>query len=159
MNAVLAAVRPGEWNFPLLLHVLGAMVLVGGIVTAVTAQTLAWRRRGADDVVTFARMAFRALLFVAIPGWIVMRVGAQWIASKEGYGGGTVPTWVDVGYFTADGGGLLLLLATVLAGVGLRRLLRNPAGSGALVRASTVLASVALLGYVVAVWAMTAKPL
>ena len=28
--SVLAAIRPDDWNFPLLLHVLGAMLLVGG---------------------------------------------------------------------------------------------------------------------------------
>ena len=34
MSAVLALVRPDDWNFPLFLHVLGAMVLVGATVTA-----------------------------------------------------------------------------------------------------------------------------
>jgi len=42
---VLAALRPDSWNFPLLLHVLGAAVLVGGLVAAVAAQFLGWRAR------------------------------------------------------------------------------------------------------------------
>ena len=29
MSAVLATIRPDEWNFPLFLHVFGAMLLVG----------------------------------------------------------------------------------------------------------------------------------
>ena len=28
---VLAVIRPDSWNFPLFLHVLGAMILVGGV--------------------------------------------------------------------------------------------------------------------------------
>ncbi len=31
MTAVLASIRPDSWNFPLFLHVLGAMILVGGL--------------------------------------------------------------------------------------------------------------------------------
>ena len=33
--SVLAAIRPDSWNFPLLLHVLGAMILVGGTLTEI----------------------------------------------------------------------------------------------------------------------------
>jgi hypothetical protein len=156
MSALLAAVRPEEWNFPLLVHVLGAMVLVGGTVTMLAAQALAWRRKG--DLAVLARTAFRSLLVVAIPGWILMRVGGQWIASEEGYDGEAVPSWVDIGYVTADLGGILLLVATLLAGLWLRRLRRDPAVSSVLVGGSTALAAVLLLGYLVAVWAMTAKP-
>jgi hypothetical protein len=29
MTSMLAAVRPDSWNFPLFVHVLGAMILVG----------------------------------------------------------------------------------------------------------------------------------
>ena len=31
---LLAAIRPDSWNYALFLHVLGAMVLVGALVTA-----------------------------------------------------------------------------------------------------------------------------
>ena len=40
--AILAAPRPDSWNFPLFVHVLGAMILVGGLVTA--AGSLAFAR-------------------------------------------------------------------------------------------------------------------
>ena len=39
--SVLAAIRPDSWNFPLLVHVLGAMILVGGVLTAAAALVLA----------------------------------------------------------------------------------------------------------------------
>ena len=38
MTGLLAAIRPDSWNFPLFLHILGAMVLVGAVTAAVVAQ-------------------------------------------------------------------------------------------------------------------------
>ena len=38
MTRVLASIRPDSWNFPLFLHVLGAMVLVGAVTAAAVAQ-------------------------------------------------------------------------------------------------------------------------
>jgi hypothetical protein len=156
---VLAAIRPDSWNFPLLLHVLGAMLLVGGLVTAVVAQGLAWRRVSPGDTVAFGRAAFRALLFVALPSWILMRIGGEWIYSKEGWSGDDDPSWLGVGFFTADLGGILLLLTIVLAGLGARRLGRTGGGGGIMLgRVATGLSTLVLLAYLVAVWAMTAKP-
>ena len=148
---MLAAIRPDSWNFPLLLHVLGASVLIGGLVVAVTAQFLGWRRP--DDAAAFGRVAFRALLFVAFPAWWVMRVGAEWIYSREGLDElDPEPDWVGVGFVTADFGGLLLLVSLVLAGLAARGQRR------VLGRIATVLAAIVLVAYLVATWAMTAKP-
>ena len=64
--------------------------------------------------------------------------------------------WVGIGYITADLRALLLLVALILGGIGLRR-----SGSGKgdrLLKTSTVIATVLLAAYVVAVWAMGAKP-
>jgi hypothetical protein len=158
LGGALAAIRPDEWNLPLLIHVLGAMILVGGIVTTATAQFLGWRRPAPNDALSLARVASRALLFVAIPGWIVMRIGAEWIASEEGLEGERLPDWVDVGYVTADLGGGLLLVATLLAWFASWRLGRSGAASAWPTRISSVLVTVALVGYLVAVWAMTSKP-
>ena len=77
---MLAAIRPDDWNFPLLLHVLGAMLLVGGLTTAV-------RRSGSAGAATrtLSRLGFWALLVVAFPAWWLMRIAAQWIYDKEGF--------------------------------------------------------------------------
>jgi hypothetical protein len=140
---VLAAIRPDNVNFPLLVHVLGATVLVGGLMTAFLAQLFAWRREepGAS---AFTRLSFWALLLAALPGWIVMRVGAEWVYSRE--------DWIGIGYVTAEPGALLLLISLVLAGLAMRR------RSGTLARIATVLTTVMLVAYVIAIWAMTAKP-
>ena len=152
--SVFAAIRPDEWNFPLLMHVFGAMILVGGLVTAVTALLLGWRR----DSALYTRLAFRSLLIVALPAWLLMRIGGQWIESKENFDEDNTPAWLDIGYLTAELGGLLLLISIVLTGIAVRRLRRPEAGPSVLARIGTVLTVLILIGYILAVWAMTAKP-
>jgi hypothetical protein len=151
---VLASIRPDDWNFPLLMHVFGATILVGGLVTAVTALLLGWRR----DSAWYTRFGFRSLLFVAFPAWLVMRIGAGWIYSKEGFTGDNEPSWLGVGYLTADLGGLLLVLAIVLTGIAVRRLRGTDTGASLPARIGGVLATALLIAYIVAVWAMSAKP-
>jgi hypothetical protein len=149
---IVATVRPDSWDFPLFVHVLGAMILVGGLLTG--ASSLAFAR---GDV-KYLRLGYWSLLAVALPGWILMRVGAEWIASREGWThkGVVTPTWLNIGFILADAGGLILLVSLIAGGVGVRRL-RN--GQGAALLRTTLVLSVVLLGaYVVAVWAMAGKP-
>ena len=75
----LAVIRPDSWDVPLLLHVLGALVLVGGLVA--TAGTLAL---AAGDT-RLLRLGYQSLLAIALPGFILMRVSAEWIYTKEGW--------------------------------------------------------------------------
>ena len=155
---MLAAIRPDSWNYALFVHVLGAMILVGALVTAGTAQVLSWRPPG-GDAASYARLGFRTLLFVAVPAWFVMRIGAEWIYSKEGWADvPDEPGWLGVGYITSDLGGILLLISVVLAGFGARRLSRSDGGSAILARSAGVLALIVLALYLVALWAMTTKP-
>jgi hypothetical protein len=148
---VLAAIRPDSWNFPLLVHVLGAMTLVGGVLTAAAALVFA---RGNARLL---RLGYRSLLAVGLPGYILMRVGAEWMYSKEGLDKlPDDPTWVGIGYITADAGALLLLIALIAGGFGVRRL-RTGKGT-ALLNVSMGISIVLLAAYVVAIWAMSAKP-
>ena len=149
MTGVIAAIRPDDWNFPLLVHVLGAMILVGAVLTAVVAQL------SADATAVPDRMrsvAFRTLLFVGIPSWFAMAIGAQWIYDKEFGDVEEDPAWIGIGFITRELGGLLLLIATICAGIASRK---NKSG---LAKASAILAAIALIGWVVAIWAMGAKP-
>ena len=53
-----------------------------------------------------------------------MRIGAQWIY-VEGGPRTTLPdepTWIGIGYAVADVGALLVLIALILGGIGVRRL-------------------------------------
>jgi hypothetical protein len=151
---VLAAIRPDDWNFPLLVHVFGAMILVGALVGAVTALLLGWRR----DSAFYSRLGFWMLLLVALPAWWVMRIGAGWIYSKENFDEDNEPDWLGIGYITADAGLLVLLLAIVVTGIGARRLRGTEGQTSALTRIGGVLATLLLIAYTIAVWAMSGKP-
>ncbi|HLM09001.1 MAG TPA: hypothetical protein VK307_04780, partial [Thermoleophilaceae bacterium] len=70
--SLLAAIRPDDWNIALFVHIVGAMALVASLVLVATALA-------ARDL----RLGFRSLLLGVIPGWIVMRGAAEWIAEKE----------------------------------------------------------------------------
>jgi hypothetical protein len=143
----------------LFLHVLGAMILVGGLVTAVSAQVLGWTRQTPVAAAAFSRLGFRALLWAALPGWILMRVGAEWIYSEQGWDEvDPSPDWLDIGTTIADLGGPILLVALILAGLGARRVRKSGESASALVRIATLLSLFLLAAYVVAVWAMSAKP-
>ena len=151
--SVLAAVRPDSWNFPLFLHVLGAMILVGGLVAGASALAFA---RGEARLL---RLGYWSLLAVSLPGWVLMRIGAQWIYSKEGWDDVPDkfrPGWLDIGVIIGDLGGLILLVSLLAGGVGVYRL-REGKGSG-LIKVTLVLSLVLLAAYVVAVWAMAGKP-
>ena len=150
--SLLAAIRPDSWNWALLVHVAGAMILVGGLLTAGGAAALAKR----DDTGALIRFSYLTLATIALPGFIVMRAGAQWLYDKEGFTGDDDPAWIGIGFGTSDLGALLLLIALVVGGIGLRRSRRG--GGDGLVRASGVIALVLLALYIVAVWAMAGKP-
>ena len=52
-----------------------------------------------------------------------MRIGAQWIYSKEGLDDAPVEAaWTGIGFLVADGGALLLLIALIVGGIGVYRL-------------------------------------
>jgi hypothetical protein len=152
--SVIATVRPDSWNFPLFVHVLGAMVLVGGLVAG--AAVLGYAR---GDV-KFLRLGYWSLLAVAFPGWVLMRVGGQWIYTREGWDDLPEqvgdPTWLELGFVIGDVGGLILVISLIVGGIGVYRL-RGGKGAG-LLKATLVLSLVLLAAYVVAVWAMTGKP-
>jgi hypothetical protein len=152
--SVIAAIRPDSWNFPLFVHVLGAMILVGGTLTG--ASTLAFARNDPR----FLRLGYWTLLIVALPSYIVMRIGAEWISDKEGWNdlpeGVDDPAWLGIGFIVADLGALVLLLSLVLGGIGVYRL-RSGNGS-TLLKIAMVLSVLLLAGLIVAAWAMSAKP-
>ena len=152
---MLAVVRPDSWNFPLLLHLLGAMVLVGAVTLGVLALVPAWRS-GSEVAL---RLGFRALAWAGLPAWVLMYGGALWMENKEGFdqSGAPSPSWIAIGHIAAEGGLFLLLIATLLANLALRRAKRGADGS-ALERFAGGLVVVVLIAYVVAIWAMTTKP-
>jgi hypothetical protein len=151
---IFAAIRPDDQSFALLLHLVGATVTFGALLASATALALA---RGDTRLL---RLGYFSLLLVGLPGLILMRVAGEWLYRQQGWDDLPAqfgePEWLNIGFAVADWGGLLLLLALALGGIGLRRL---HSGHGALLlRATMVIALVLVLAYIVAVWAMTGKP-
>jgi hypothetical protein len=141
--------RPDSWNFPLLLHVVGAAVMFGAVAAAVVS-TLAADRAPQPDFMR--RLAFRSLLLGALPAYIVMRIGAQWLYSKGFDELEEDPAWLSIGWIVADVGLLIFLVALVLAGIASWK---RKSGLG---KAAGILCALLLVALVVAVWAMGAKP-
>jgi hypothetical protein len=141
--SILAAIRPDDWNIALFVHILGAMLLVGALVLVASALA-------ARDV----RLGYRSLLLGVVPGWIVMRGAAEWIAEKEKVNDiDPVPAWVDIGYSVADPMLLFIIIATVCAGLAARR-----QSTGGLRTAALVMVALMIVASFVAIWAMATKP-
>jgi hypothetical protein len=171
---MLALIRPDSWNFPLFIHILGATVLVGGVLTGASAL------RFANGSIRMLRTGYGSLLYVALPGLIVMRIGAALIWHKYNPNHGLIwavfphpgddPTWIEIGGTVADLGAGLLVLALILGWFGLKRtegatgdfLTKVPVVSKmtgeTLLRYTMLISIVLLVGYVLAIWAMGGKP-
>jgi hypothetical protein len=142
---VIAFSRP---FWPLFLHVLGAMTLVGALLAVVLVSAVAWRR---PDLAVLRRAAWSGLIVVALPAYLVMRLAGQWIYSKEGFSGDNDPTWLGIGFGVGDLG-LLLLLVTIGVAFWWRRGAKPVAG-----RIVAVLSSLYLVLLAVAWLAMSGK--
>jgi hypothetical protein len=142
---MLAILRPDSWNFPLFLHVLGAMVVTGAtaaaFIGAVSSRRWPWLRL----------VVARTLFLATFPAWLLMRLAGQWIDSKENIPGD--PGWLGVGFLVGDAGFVLLIVAMILGAVSVRRPQRSwPIGAVA------VITGVYFVALVVAMVAMTGKP-
>ena len=144
---MLALLRPTEWEIALFVHVLGAMVLFGALLLSGTALLSAWRGEDAGAL----RLGYRSLLIGALPAWLVMRVAAQWVLEESAFD--EDEAWIGIGFATSELSLLLMIAATVLAGISARR-----GEGGGRVRAAVILVAIALVLYAVAIWAMTTKP-
>jgi hypothetical protein len=151
--SVLAVIRPDSWFWPLFLHIAGSMVLVGALTLASVYLIASWR----SGSVALIRTAYLSLFYAALPGYIVFRVGAEWIADKEGLTDSNV-AWIGIGYGVSDLGALLLIIALVIGGISVRRMNRGRTPAPIAARIVTGIVSVVLIAYLVAVWAMTTKP-
>jgi hypothetical protein len=143
-----------SWETPLFVHVAAAMLLVGGLFAVAVALGGSWRA-SESDAIALRRFAYRTLFIVVLPAFVIMRIAAQWVLSKSPFGDlKEDPNWVGIGFVISDIGALVLIVALILAGLGLRRTGSGQTSS----RVVTVLTFALLAAYVVAIWAMTTKP-
>jgi hypothetical protein len=152
---VIAALRPDEQSFALLLHLVGATVVFGALLASATSLLLS---RGQTRLL---RLGYYSLLLVGLPGLILMRLAGQWLYNLQNWDDLpdqiAEPAWLGIGFVVADWGGLLFLFSLALGGVGIYRLRQGKNATG-LLNATMVISLVLIVAYVVAVWAMTGKP-
>ena len=94
----------------LFLHVFGSTLLFGGVLTVATLLIASFRI--AQHAALLRRLAFIVVLAVAIPSYLLMRVGAQLVLTAEHLDKNS-PGWVGLGFAVADGGIIILLLLAV----------------------------------------------
>ncbi len=147
-----ALLRPHSWDLPLFLHVLGATLLFGGMLTVTILALTAWRRRDWAPVLT--QLVFRALLTAVVPSFVLMRIAAQWTLDREQH---TISklgdqTWVGLGFAISDSGIAVVVVLAVLAFLSARR------QGGRMTIAVAVIAPLYTIALGVAWFAMSAKP-
>ena len=151
---LVAVVRPASWNWVLFLHIGGAMVTLASLVVALYAIRIA-RERGDQPATGFA---FAVLSRATLPAYVVMRVFAQILESREHLDKHS-PSWIGIGFGVSDFGLVALIVALVLTRVMLRRTRAGTSVQGAAgLRIAGALAAILVAAYVVAIWAMTTKP-
>jgi len=148
-------IRPDTWNLPVLVHVAGAMALVASVTVVAVVFVTGWRTSDPGAAAALQRFGARTLLFAVLPSFLVMRIGAEWALSKENLSNSNA-SWIGIGFGVADFGGLLMLIAIIIANIGARR--AREGGMSVLTKIATAISLLLLVGYVIAIWAMTSKP-
>ena len=149
-----ASIRPDEWNLPLLLHVLGAMVFVG-LLAAIAVIFVAGLRgddrpRGAEAGLPHSAVRRDPVVHPHARGRGVDLLGGERATDDA--------AWIGIGYIVTDVGLLVLIAVTVLAGLGQAAGGARHQEPGRLIRPATALTLFLIAAYAVALWAMTAKP-
>jgi hypothetical protein len=117
------------------------------------AKAKRWRRtqrqlayaRGAITEAQQADMDARDAELDEIPDWLAHLASLQTDLADG-------PTWLLIGRGVADGGALVLLISLILSGIAVRR------SKPGLATAAGILSAILLVAFLVAVWAMGAKP-
>jgi hypothetical protein len=109
---MIAAIRPNDWNWLLLFHLLAAFALVGGAITVVLTSLAAGRKAWPEQVPLLRAIAFRTNLLVVLPSFVAVHVFGDLLANREYKN--AEPDWLSAGFAITDGslivGGVLLTL-------------------------------------------------
>src|SRR5205085_9989388 len=103
------------------------------------------------------RLVLRLLLIVVVPGWLLARIAAEWLVSKEQLRDSRAQ-WLGIGFGITDLGLPVLVVLVALAWLSGRRLRRGDVLRTVSGRIVAYLAPVYLVALGVVWWAMTTKP-
>ena len=103
MPELLAAIRPDDQSFALLLHLVGQPSPSAPCWQSATCLALA---RGETRLL---RLGYFSLLLVGLPGWILMRLAGEWLYRLQKWDELPEqidkPAWLEIGQSSPTGAG------------------------------------------------------
>ncbi len=152
----LALLRSPGWEWALLFHVVGALLLVGGMTLVTVVAVRGTLSAASERAVALRRLGLRAMLFLVIPSFLLTRISGEWVRSQDAFPDDQA--WIDIGYTVTEPGALIIAAATLLAWRATRTAERTGSTTSLSGRLFAVLPALYLVALLVAVWAMTTKP-
>ncbi len=107
---MIATIRPNDWDWLLLFHLLFAFALVGGVATVVLVSAAAARKAWPEQVPLLRAIAFRVNLVVVIPAFIAIHVFGAILGDRE-YPNSD-PDWLSISFTITS---IATIVAIVLA--------------------------------------------
>ena len=150
---VLGTIRPDDWNWLLLGHLLGVAVLFGSLLIVAVASALT-RGLGGPDSLSVRRVILLTITFGAWPAFLVTIGLGHALQGKED----VHATWIDVSAPLSEIAGFVGLgLLTYFGNVAVRRA-RAGGDATTAVSLSAMIAPLLLLVLVGVLFLMSAKP-
>lgn len=95
---MVGAIRPTDWNWLLLGHLIAAFALVAGVLV-LTLTSVAASRSGRPEHASLLRaVGFRTNLVVVIPAFVAVHVFGGILAGREFPGDVSEPGWLDTSF-------------------------------------------------------------
>jgi|SRR5262245_46066145 len=154
---MVGAIRPTDWNWLLLGHLIAAFALVAGVLV-LTLTSVAASRSGRPEHASLLRaVGFRANLVVVIPAFVAVLVFGGVLAGREFPGDSSAPGWLDTSFSITIASTLVAVVLAFLQYWVLRRdRARHPGGWQA--TSTTYMPPVVLAALVVVIVLMAGKP-
>jgi len=154
---LVGAIRPTDWNWLLLGHLIAAFALVAGVLV-LTLTSVAASRSGRPELVSLLRaVGFRANLVVVIPAFVAVHVFGGILAGREFPDDATEPGWLGTSFSITIAATLVAVLLAFLQWWVLRRD-RTGRPGGWQAATATYVPPVVLAALVVMIVLMAGKP-
>src|SRR5204863_3756777 len=139
-------------------HLIGAFVLVGGVLTVAILSVAALRQAAPERVALLRSLALRTNLLLVLPAFVAVHIFGMVLADREFPSGTKSPGWLDAGFGITDGAGVIgIVLLSLLQWWVLRRA-RAGALRGWPAQTASYLSPAVLAAFLVVLFLMAGKP-
>jgi hypothetical protein len=152
---MIAALRPNDWNWLLLFHLLSSFLLVAGVVSVALASLAADHGAWPHQVPLLRALAFRINLVVVVPAFVAVHVFGDLLSNREYHG--HEPDWLSIGFTVTDVTAIVAVALAFLQFWVLRRARVGQLG-GWPARLVSYLPAVVLAALMTVIVLMAAKP-